>query len=209
MKRYVERPHSAMIVGATACGKTKFILDLLENEYRNFFNFIILICPTIHVNKTYLERSWLFEHERIFLIDPNEFYKEDALNSTLKFFYENLGKMDDSSVLFIIDDCSAEKGIVKKRQVLSELAFSGRHYNVSTWILSQKYNSILTDFREQVAWMALFYAKDLDSFDEALRENAVIRDLDEKKKMRELLANNKHSKLILINEQPCSYKFIK
>jgi hypothetical protein len=57
--------------------------------------------------------------------------------------------------------------------------------------------------------MALFYCKDRDSFEEALRENDVIPSLEERKKMRDLLSKHKHSKLLLITEQPTSYEFIR
>ena len=40
--------------------------------------------------------------------------------------------------LFIIDDCSAEGEINKKRDALSELAFSSRHRNHSLWVLTEK-----------------------------------------------------------------------
>lgn len=89
--------------------------------------------------------------------------------------------------------------------MLSELAFSVRHANCSVWVLTQKYNSVLTDFREQIKWMALFYCKDKDNFVEALRENDVIPSSEEQKEIRNKLAKNKHSKLILITEQPTNY----
>ena len=57
--------------------------------------------------------------------------------------------------LFIIDNCSAEDEINKQRDALSELAFSGRHRNHSLWVLTQKYNSISKDVREQLK-MVLF-----------------------------------------------------
>ena len=92
--------------------------------------------------------------------------------------------------------------------MLSQLAFSGRHLNCSLWILTQKYNSVLTDVREQIKWLALFFCKDRDSFDNALRENDVIPTLEERREMRLLLSKHKHSKLILITEQPTSYHFL-
>ena len=86
-------------------------------------------------------------------------------------FFETIGKLDESQVLFLVDDYSAEKGMKKKKkkkkkqQMLSELAFSGRHLGCSLWILTQKYNSVLTDVRQQIKWLALFYCKDRDSFE--------------------------------------------
>ena len=97
----------------------------------------------------------------------------------------------------------------RKQQKVSELAFSRRHLGCSLMILTQKYNSALTDLREQIKWLALFYCKDRDSFEEALRENDVIPSLEERREMRQLLSKYKHSKLILITEQPTSYHFLK
>ena len=114
--------------------------------------------------------------------------------------------MDDSQVLFVINGCAGMKK--KKNQMITELAFSGRHANCSVWILTQKYNSVLTDFREQIKWMALFYCKDRDSFNEALRENDVIPMQGEQNAMRDLLAKHKQSKLVSITGQPTSYEFI-
>ena len=49
-------PHSAMFVGVMACGKTELLLQLLEAEYINHFEFIIILCPTILDNKAYLSK---------------------------------------------------------------------------------------------------------------------------------------------------------
>ena len=202
--RFIKKPHSAIICGAADCGKTEFTLNLLETaEYKDFFKYIIIGCPTWRYNNTYLKHTWLFnDPEHVFLVDPKELFtkSKDPLNDTLKVFFETIGKLDKSQVVFLIDDCSAEKGMKKKQQMLSELAFSGRHLNCSLWILTQKYNSVLTDVREQMKWLALFYCKDRDSFEEALRENDVILSLEERKEMRKLLSKYKHSKLILITE---------
>ena len=50
-------PHSAMFVGVTACGKTEFLLKLLETVYKKHFEFIVILCPMILDNKTYLSRK--------------------------------------------------------------------------------------------------------------------------------------------------------
>ena len=52
-------PHSAMFVGVTACGKTEFLLRLLETIYEGHFEFIVILCPMIAENKTYLSRKWI------------------------------------------------------------------------------------------------------------------------------------------------------
>ena len=55
---YPKITHSAIICGATGCGKTAFVLNLLETEYLKFFEYIIIICPTWFHNKAYIDRPW-------------------------------------------------------------------------------------------------------------------------------------------------------
>ena len=86
-------------------------------------------------------------------------------------------------ILFVIDDCSAEGEISKKQDALSELAFSGQHRNHSLWVLTQKYNSISKDVREQIKWLCLFFTKDRDSFEDCLREN-VVPDKNERDRLK-------------------------
>ena len=61
--------------------------------------------------------------------------------------------------LSIIDDCSAEGEINKKRDALSELAFSGRQRNHSLWVLTQKYNLVSKDVRERLNGFVYFLQK--------------------------------------------------
>ena len=61
-------PHSAMFAGVTACGKTEFLLRLLETVYKSHFEFIVILCPTILDNKTYLSRKWIFDDKNIFIV---------------------------------------------------------------------------------------------------------------------------------------------
>ena len=138
--------HSAMFVSVTACGKTEFLLRLLVTIYKNHFEFIIILCPTILDNKTYLSRKWILNNKNVF----NVCDVEGKLNEWIKLFKNTL---NGYHTLFIIDDCSAEGEINKKRDTLSELALSGRHRNHSLWVLTQKYNSVYKDVREQIKWL--------------------------------------------------------
>ena len=61
-------PHSAMFVGGTACRKTEFLLQLLETIYKNHFEFIMILCPTILDNKTYLSRKWICDNKNVCIV---------------------------------------------------------------------------------------------------------------------------------------------
>ena len=133
----------------------------------------------------------------VFIVDPCE-----RLHDWLRFWYH---RFKGEPTLFIIDDCSASQAMTKKRDTLSELAFSGRHAQQSVWVLSQRYNSVLKDLREQTQWVALFHCKDRDSFEECLRENDVIASQEERVDIRRRLAEQKYAKLVLKTTNPSSY----
>ena len=97
-------PHSAMFVGVMACGKTEFLLKLLETVYKNHF---VILCPTISDNKTYLSRKWIFHDKNVFIVCD----VEGKLNEWIKSFKSTL---KGHQTLFIIDDSSAEGEINKK-----------------------------------------------------------------------------------------------
>ena len=44
---FMKEPHTALFVAPTGVGKTHLAFSLLENEYRNHLDFIVIICPTL------------------------------------------------------------------------------------------------------------------------------------------------------------------
>lgn len=199
-------PHCAIICGQTSCGKTEFVLDLLEGEYRGVFEHIIILCPTIQWNRAYKNRDWIGDvrkpkNKNVIIVNPL-INGEEKLQELLRMFFN---KYAGSPTLYIIDDCSATKELTKKKDMLSELAFSGRHAEQSVWVISQRYNSVLKDLREQTKWLCMFYTKDRDSFENCLRENDVIPTLEERQRIKDELSKVKHRKLILRTDQPTGY----
>ena len=53
MTGYINKPHTAIFIGQTGCGKDHLVLELIEKEYNKHFDYIIIICPTLQENKTY------------------------------------------------------------------------------------------------------------------------------------------------------------
>ena len=46
----MKEPHTALFIAPTGVGKTHLALSLLETEYINHFDFIVIICPTLRYN---------------------------------------------------------------------------------------------------------------------------------------------------------------
>ncbi|CAC5421181.1 unnamed protein product [Mytilus coruscus] len=154
--------------GALSDLESLFKLNLFDNKLSSF------------KPDTFTGLGSLIEFER----RNGSLYEEEKLQELLRMFFK---KYAGHPTLYIIDDCSATKELTKKKDMLSELAFSGRHAEQSVWVISQRYNSVLKDLREQTKWLCMFYTKDRDSFDNCLRENDVIPTLEERQRIKEEL----------------------
>ena len=99
-------PFNALIVGATNCGKTSFLVKILTHEFLEAFDYIFLVCPTYIHNKTY---DGFAENDGYFFVIIPE---QDQINDFLKlisFAFEG------TNTLIILDDCAASKDVKKRR----------------------------------------------------------------------------------------------
>ena len=198
MNDFIKEPHNMLISGVTNCGKTHFVLDLLENEYKNHFDKIILFCPTFYTNKTYEDRKCV-KSDKFVVLNPEAV--KNNLDACLKLATETY---KNANTLFLIDDCANLHDMKKKKSELCFLAFSGRHFGITVWVINQKYNSIVKDYRENIRFLVLFYNKDDKAMKLALEENNIIPK-DERNDYVNALKENKGSKLLLRLEHPYNY----
>ena len=148
-------PFNALIVGATNCGKTSYLVKLLRHEFMQKFDYIFLVCPTYIHNKTY---DGFAENDRDFFVIIPE---QDKINDFLKIISY---AFDGTNALIILDDCASSKDVKQRTNELVNLAFSARHKGISVWVLTQQMTSIAKPFRENIACLVLFYtpsAKDM------------------------------------------------
>ena len=100
--------HTTLFVVPTGIGKTHLALSLLENEYRNHFNFIVIICPTLRYNSTYKSQSWVWNDPDVIPIEPG---------NQLYYLIENISNLlAGDKTLFLVDDIIADETLDKHRQ---------------------------------------------------------------------------------------------
>ena len=115
---FIKEPYTALFIAPTGVRKTHLALDLLEKEYKNYFDFIIIICPTLKHNKTYRSRKWVWTDPEVILIEPG---------NSLYGWIEKIGNLlTGFKTLFLIDDIIADETLDKRRQPLLDLVMS-RH----------------------------------------------------------------------------------
>src|SRR6185436_15254629 len=201
----LEPPFNMLISGMTNSGKTHYLLDLLESDYKHKFDYIFIVCSTFHYNKTY-ERKFIYDDQ-----DVIPLIVSDKLNDVLEELFKRYAstrvcdKYVDEQTLIIIDDCTNLYDAKLKATALTKLTFHGRHANISVWILTQKYNAIVKDFRENISVLVLFYDKNKESREAAFKENDIGLSSDEKDKIVKELKSRKGAKVVLRLVQPFEF----
>ena len=148
---FMKEPHTALFVAPTGVGKTHLALDLLEKEYKNYFDFIIIICPKLKHNKTYKSRKWVWTDTEVILIEPG---------NSLYDWIEKIGNLlAGSKTLFLIDDIIADETLNKRGQPLLDLAILGKHKVHLLWLLTQSYTAVPKNIRRQAKMLYVWYPK--------------------------------------------------
>ena len=80
-------------------------LNLLESEYNNHLDFIVIICPTLKHNETYKSRKWVWTDLEVILIEPG---------NSLYYWIEKMSNLlAGSKTLFLTDDIIADETLDK------------------------------------------------------------------------------------------------
>ena len=194
---FMKEPPTALFVAPTGVGKTHLALNLLENEYRNHFNFIVIICPTLAHNKTYKSQGWIWNDPDVIPIEPD--------NNLYSLIEKISNLLTGSKTLFLIDDIIANEALDKRRQLLLGLAISGRHRGYSLWLLTQSYTAIPNNIRRQAKMLYIWYPKNRTDLNIIHEENDVIEMQEELARVKAQLKQGKHTCLIMRMEHPRAY----
>ena len=91
---------------------------MLEEEYKNHFDNIFIVCLTFQDNKTY--QNWKYLNDQTFALGCCQDDVERCLQYVVDY-------AKNTNSLIILDDCAASKDVKKQTSKLVDLAFSGRH----------------------------------------------------------------------------------
>ena len=194
----MKEPHTALFIAPTGGGKMHLALNLLKSEYKNHFDFIVIICPTLAHNETYKSRGWVWNDPDIIPIEPG---------NQLYYLIEEISKLlAGSKTLYLTDDIIADEALDKPHQLLLGLAISGRHRAHSLWLLTQSYTAVPKNVRRQAKMLYIWYPKNRMDLNAIHEENYVIETKEELARVKAQLKRGKHTCLIMRMEQPRAYE---
>ena len=70
MAEYIKKRHTVILTGQTGCRKSQLVLDFIEKGYNKHFDYIIIICPTLRDNATYLSRNK--NNDKVWPVEPKD-----------------------------------------------------------------------------------------------------------------------------------------
>ena len=197
LKMFMKEPCTGLLVAPTGVGKMHLALNLLETEYRNHFNFIVIICPTLAHDETYKSRGWVWNVPDVIPIEPdnNLYYLIEKISNLL----------NGSKTLFSINDIIASEALDKCHQPLLCLAILGRHRGHSLWLLTESYTAIPNNIRRQAKMLYISYPKKRTDLNTIHKENDVI-ETGKLVNVIKKLKQGKHTCLIMKMEHPRAYR---
>jgi hypothetical protein len=138
-------------IAPTNSGKTNLIINLLNRRpfYRKKFDKIVLISSTFLIDPMWKKAKGLDE--------VYEEYNDKIVQKIIdeqKAALKKDGREKSPNVLLILDDVIDQ--IPKTKSALNSLSMRLRHYKVTCWITTQKFNKLPVAFRNQVQYWILF-----------------------------------------------------
>ena len=138
-------------VAPTNSGKTNLIVNMLNRRpfYRKKFDKVILISSTVAIDPMWARAKGID--------DAYEAYDDRIITELIDEQKECLEKEERAevpNVLLILDDVIDQ--IPKTSSALTSLSMRLRHYKVTCWITTQKFNRLPVALRNQVQYWILF-----------------------------------------------------
>ena len=142
-----KKPFHLTVVGATATGKTHYILDMLEKKCKGHFNTIWLICPTFFKNETYLE--WKYVNDPEFMPIPCSLNDVETFILAVITASQEYGTYKDGNRnLLILDDVASGCAVKSRNGGLVESAFGSRHDGLSVIVITQQFKTVSKAWRD-------------------------------------------------------------
>ena len=195
----MQAPFHMIIVGMTACGKTHYLLEMLEKEYKNHFDYIFIVCPTLEDNKTYQQWKYLADPD-VYALHVEHDNVENILRETTRF-------AKNTNSLIILDDCASSNDVKNRTSELVKLGMSGRHFGLSTIVITQQLTPIAKPYRLQISKLVTFYNACKDDM-KYIFNNYFNIEKDKEKRIIDTLKKNDYARLEILTTRPYTHQII-
>lgn len=149
-----DQPFVMGVIGRRGSGKGYAVIELLKYFYKGSFDFIVWISPTFQLQEMCLN---IPDHTGIVVFSE---WRPEIITALFSYMEErNSGDREGRSkeqCLLILDDVGllGQKG--RLSQQLDNIAYTSRHYGISTIEIAQRITLLTTSVRSQLDCLLLF-----------------------------------------------------
>ena len=143
-------PSTGILLGPSKSGKTVALISMILEQYRGCFERIYIFSPSINVDDGWRPVKQYIEETMKAPTDREQVYFEDWDEAALRQIIRQQRKITETSkqlkmkqlyqILILVDDFADSPHLHKKTgdAALDTLFVRGRHFQISTWVSTQK-----------------------------------------------------------------------
>ena len=159
-----KHPFSCVISGRSGSGKTQLLLNLLTRPefYKNYFDLMFVFSNTAQEGADDLYDHLNVPDAHMFKPNKDGLAQLKHIIKTSKKHIKKDGIHRSPKILVIFDDVANERKFLASDEYL-KLHIMNRHYNISTFSLTQSYMKIPRSCRMQISALMYFKGKQTES----------------------------------------------
>lgn len=167
-------PSNSILSGNSGCGKSTLMTKILKQNIHNF-DYIVILSPTIDLLsgdfKEFEENEDPKRGRVIQKFSNVKVFKQviDDIVEQQEQIIKNHPKKDVPSICLILDDCIHLK-MMGQHGFVNKFSTKNRHYNISMFILLQKYKGAGRTLRLNCRYLYFFNATNLSELQQVLEE---------------------------------------
>lgn len=155
-----KHPSSVLFCGKSGSGKTMMLLNLLTKKefYKGYYDLIFLFSETAKsgADDLYTENLPELKDDHIFGVGQDGIDQLAHILETQKGIIKDKGLDQSPKILILFDDVAHSKRLLGSKAYLL-LHVANRHFNISTFSLTQSYTKIPRACRCQVSAIVFFH----------------------------------------------------
>lgn len=198
-------PMRGIFLGPSGTGKTNMLGNMIINMYNGCFERIYIWSPSIGIDSTYQHimdyqsKNMETEDDKLYFNQYNEFELEKIIEMQRKVIEyqksQNMNKL--FSICIIIDDFADDTKFSRNSHMLHSLFTRGRHFGISTIVLTQKFNALAPIIRINASFLIVFKLRNQQELDTLLNENSALVDKNTMLKIYKKATDEKYNFLYI------------
>jgi type II secretory pathway predicted ATPase ExeA len=202
-----ELPMRSIILGPSGSGKSVLLQNMIMTIYKDCFEKIYIISPTIHFDKSWepvkkyiTEKLKMNPDKEHCFMDKYEQHKLDQIVETQEKVSDYMKEQKYKSVyqiLIVLDDVADNPALTRHDKLLHSLYLRGRHSFISTIVSTQVFTALSSIIRKNITQLYVYRLRNFRDLETLLEELSALVDKKTLLEIYQQATQEKHSFLYI------------